>query len=221
MFSFINFLFFSIKYTFRNYSFLRILQIYEASNLNIEDKILDLGGNNFSHNISNFFNGKYEIQYADKFPKDENTIKVDLEIDDDLSQKYNVVCIMNILEHIKNYKNVINLCKISLNQNGLLIGSVPYMFKIHHSPNDYFRFSSQLIFEELETFGFKNIKIKPMGYGVFSNFYSFIFDYTKKIPLLNIFLITLSLLLDKLFFFVNKGYVIHYPIGYFFTANKI
>ena len=58
-----------------------------------------------------------------------------------------------------------------------------------------------------------------MGYRVFSNFYSFIFDYTKKIPLLNIFLILLAYYWIN-YFFVNKGYVIHYPVGYFFTANK-
>src|SRR6056300_1090184 len=142
MVSFLKFLIFVIKYTSRNYSFLRILQIFEASKTELSGTILDLGGNNFSHNISNYFNGNYLIQFADKFPKDEKTIKVDL------SQKFDNICLMNILEHIKNYKNVINFSNKTLNVNGRIIGSVPFLFKIHYSPNDYFRFTEQLLYEE-------------------------------------------------------------------------
>ena len=50
------------------------MQIFEASKTELSGTILDLGGNDFSHNISNYFNGNYVIQFADKFPKDEKTI---------------------------------------------------------------------------------------------------------------------------------------------------
>lgn len=127
---------------------------------------------------------------------------------------------MNVLEHIKNYKNVINICSKSLNINGSIIGSVPFLFKIHYSPNDYFRFTEQLLKEEFADQGFKKIKIKKLGEGIFTNFYSSIFDYTKKIPLLNIFLLTFFLILDKIIFFISKKYVKIYPLGYFFIATK-
>ncbi len=196
------------------------MQIFEASKTELSGTILDLGGNDFSHNISNHFMGIYDIQFADKFPKDKNTIKLDLEIDKNLSKKFDNICLMNILEHIKNYKNVINLSKNTLNPNGRIIGSVPFLFKIHYSPNDYFRFSEQLLYEEFKDFGFEQIEIKSLGKGIFSNFYSNIFDYTKKIPLLNVLLITTFLIFDKIFFFINKNYVKSYPLGYFFIATK-
>ena len=136
------------------------MQIFEASKTELSGTILDLGGNDFSHNISKYFNGTYSIQFADKFPKDEKTIKVDLEHDEDLSQKFDNVCLMNILEHIKNYKNVINFSNKTLNVNGRIIGSVPFLFKIHYSPNDYFRFTEQLLYEEFRDSGFEQIEIK-------------------------------------------------------------
>lgn len=196
------------------------MQIFEVSKTELSGTILDLGGNDFSHNISNYFNGSYIIQFADKFPKDEKTIKIDLELDKSLNKKFDNICLMNILEHIKNYKNVINFSKNVLNLNGRLIGSVPFLFKIHYSPNDYFRFTEQLLNEELKDSGFEKIVIKPLGKGIFSNFYSTFFDYTKKIPLLNTFLITICLILDKIFFFINKNYIKNYPLGYFFIATK-
>jgi hypothetical protein len=220
MVAFFKFLIFVIKYTSRKYSFLRILQIFEASKTELSGTILDLGGNDFSHNISKYFNGTYTIQFADKFPKDEKTIKVDLEHDEDLSQKFDNVCLMNILEHIKNYKNVINFSNKTLNVNGRIIGSVPFLFKIHYSPNDYFRFTEQLLYEEFRDSGFEKIEIKPLSKGIFSSFYSIIFDYTKKIPLLNTLLITICLILDKIFFFINKNYIKNYPLGYYFIAIK-
>jgi len=196
------------------------LQIFEASKTELSGTILDLGGNDFSHNISNYFNGNYVIQFADKFPKDEKTIKVDLELDKTLNQKFDNICLMNILEHIKNYKNVINFSNNVLNLNGRIIGSVPFLFKIHYSPNDYFRFTEQLLYEEFKDLGFEQIVIKPLSKGIFSNIYATIFDYTKKIPLLNILLIIFCLILDKIFFFINKNYIKNYPLGYFFTATK-
>ena len=77
-----------------------------------------------------------------------------------------------------------------------------------------------MLYEEFKDSGFEQIVIKPLGKGIFSNFYSIIFDYTKKIPLLNTLLITICLILDKIFFFINRNYIKSYPLGYYFTAIK-
>ena len=199
---------------------MRILQIFEAQKLNINGTVLDLGGNDFSHNISKYFKGSYKIQFADKFPKNDQVIQVDLEKDETINKTFDNVCVMNVLEHIKNYKNAINLCKNSLTKNGLLIGTVPYIFKIHYSPNDYFRYTEQLIIEELKFTGFTDVRIKNLGLGIFTNFYSSFCDYTNRVPLLNLLLVCLFLILDKIFYFVNKSYVKSYPLGYFFTAKN-
>lgn len=188
--------------------------------MNINGTLLDLGGNDFSHNITKHFKGSYNIQFADKFPKNEQVIKVDLEKDETVKKTFENVCIMNVLEHIKNYRNAINLCKKSLSKNGFLIGTVPFIFKVHYSPNDYFRFTEQLLIEELKSIGFTDVSIKNLGIGIFTNFYSSFCDYTNRVPLLNLVFVILFLILDKMFYFVNKSYVKSYPIGYFFTAKN-
>ena len=196
------------------------MQIFEAARHELNGSVLDLGGNDYKHNISYFFKGIYNIKFADKFPKNDQTFKIDLEKKSSIQEKYENICLMNVLEHIKNYKNVIKISYDTLKPGGKIIGTVPYLFKIHYSPNDYFRFTNQLLEEELHSFGFKDIEIKPLSCGLFTNIYSQIFDFTKKIPFFNIFLITLFLILDCLFFFLNKNYKKNYPLGYFFTATK-
>ncbi len=221
MFSFLKFLIIASKLTLSKYSFLRILQILETKKINLNGNILDLGGNNNPRNISRFFAGNYSIEYADKFPQDDKTISLDLEEQNILSKKYQGICLMNILEHIKNYRNVINLCSDSLYDEGLLIGTVPFIFKIHNSPNDYFRFTKQLLIEELEDREFKEIKIINLGYGPFTNFYSSISDYFMQImPLLNIFLLVPCIIFDKILYIFYKNFSNYYPLGYFFTAKK-
>ena len=196
------------------------MQILEAKKHNYSGHILDIGGNDFHNNVSTYLNGEFKIQFADKFPENNDVIKLDLEKDTTINRKFDVVCIMNVLEHIKNYKNVIQLCKNSLLENGKLIGTVPFIFKIHYSPKDYYRFSEQLLFEELKSSGFKNITIKPLGIGIFTNFYSSFCDYTCRIPLINVIFLLFFIAIDKMLFFINKKYIRAYPIGYFFTANK-
>ena len=221
MFSFLKFIIIASKLTLSKYSFLRILQILETKKINLSGNILDLGGNKNPRNISRFFAGNYFIEYADKFPQDDETISLDLEEQNTLSKKYQCICLMNILEHIKNYRNVINLSSDSLYDEGLLIGTVPFIFKIHNSPNDYFRFTKQLLVEELEDREFKEIKVINLGYGPFTNFYSSISDYFMQItPLLNIFLLVPCIIFDKILYIFYKNFSNYYPLGYFFTAKK-
>lgn len=200
---------------------MRILQILETKKINLNGKILDLGGNKNLRNISKYFAGNNSIEYADKFPQDDKTIFIDLEVQNTLSKKYQYICVMNILEHVKNYRNVLNLCSDSLHDEGLLIGTVPFIFKIHNSPNDYFRFTKQLLIEELEDRGFKEINIIDLGYGPFTNFYSSISDYAMQIlPLINILLLIPCIILDKILYIIYKNFTKYYPLGYFFIAKK-
>ena len=68
---------------------------------------------------------------------------------------------------------------------------------------------------------FKNVKVFVLKGGIFSCFYSLIFDSTKKIPFLNILLISICLIFDKLtYIFLTKNIKEITPIGYFFTAEK-
>ena len=95
------------------------------------------------------------------------------------------------------------------------------MFKIHYSPKDYFRFTDQLLEEELKEAGFTDIKIEPLGLGPFTNMYSALSDYFMKLSSwINVFLIFICIILDKIFYIFNKKFSKFYPLGYFFVAKK-
>ena len=64
-------------------------------------------------------------------------------------------------------------------------GSTPFFFRIHLSPNDYFRFTEQSILKSLEDAGFKEVEVKVLNGGIFLCFYNSISTIFKKIPLMN------------------------------------
>jgi hypothetical protein len=220
----INFLynlFILYKLTFKNYSLLRIIQVIFVKDLNVEGASLDVGSKKSTNNVTNYLRNT-NLTYLDKFSKDKNDLCIDLEkFPNSFSdKKYKHVFLFNVLEHIKNYDNCLKNIYNFLEKDGIFYGSTPFLFKIHPSPNDYFRYTKQLLQISLESNGFKNIKIQVIGFGLFTCVYNLTFELFKKIPGLNSIFLTICLVLDKLVFFFTKNYKEIYPIGYIFTAAK-
>ena len=182
---------------------------------------LDIGSIYSLTNVTNYLNVK-KIFYLSKFTKNKKDIKIDLEVYPNfIKKKFNNIFLINVLEHIKNTKNCLKNSYHFLKFRGKLFGSTPFIFQIHPSPNDYYRFTKQYLEEILVEVGFKNVKVFVLKGGIFSCFYSLIFNGTKKIPFLNIFLISICLIFDKfIYIFLSKNIKEIIPIGYFFTAEK-
>ncbi len=218
----LNSFFYKNLMTFRKYSILRILQIEELKKQNIVGSILDVGGKETPNNTSNFLNAK--IKYLDKYSKNENDLKIDLEkkfLEDEKNlEQFDNVLLMNVLEHIYDYKNCINICYKLTKKNGRFIGSTPFFFRIHPSPNDYFRYTKEALERMIRDIGFKEVKVYPLAGGIFISFYSNIFLITNKIPFLNNLLLFIFSFLDKFLYLFTKSYKNIMPIGYFFTAIK-
>lgn len=62
--------------------------------------------------------------------------------------KYNLIIGTEIIEHLPNPTNFFQRSNELLDENGLLLISFPFLFKVHPDPNDYYRFTLQGI-EEL------------------------------------------------------------------------
>ena len=204
------------------FSLLRTLQIQELEKLKIVGSVLDLGSSpNKINNVTNYLKNINNLVFANKFSNEDSVIKLDLEVYGNyFNKKFDNVCLFNVLEHIKEYKNCLKIAYDSLNPEGILIGSTPFIFKIHFSPNDYFRFTNQLLKEEMSAIGFKNIEVIELGKGFFSCLYSIAYDPIKRIPFLNIVIINICLFLDYLISALFKNYKKSVPIGYFFVAQK-
>ncbi len=214
---------FKQKMTFKKYSILRILQIEELKKISIDGEILDIGGKKTPNNVTNYIGKK--VKYLDKFSKDNDDIILDLEIDlqkqnANYSNKFDYVLLMNVLEHIYNFNNCLDICYNLGKTKGKLIGSTPFYFRIHGSPNDFFRYTEEALNISLRKAGYKEITIFPLAGGIFISFYSNIFLITSKIPLLNNLLLPIFILLDKFLSLFTKSYKYIMPIGYFFVATK-
>ena len=215
----------------KGYSLLRVLQIIEFDKININknDFLADLGSlPNKPHNISSskkLKNIKYFNLNIENNSQKENTVIINFENFNQnkykaARSKFDKVFLFNVLEHIYNYENTIFFSKYILKKKGLLIGSTPFMFRLHGSPFDYYRFTNTLLDKELKSNYFKKISIKPLGYGIFTMFFNSIMIYNKYIPFLNVFLFLIMILLDSILNIFSKGNKVNYPIGYFFKATK-
>jgi len=221
-----------MKETFFKKSLNRIFQELYSKNHKIHGKILEFGTNKNSSkkfiNHLNIIDGS-EIFYADKisiddekFLNDKNFFVEDLE--KKLSFKddsFDNIVIFNVLEHVFEMKNAVSEISRCLNTNGCIIGSTPFLYRIHNAPGDFSRYSEQFIEKILLNNNFSEIKIMNFGSGPFTSSYAMIFDITKKIPLLNNLILTVSMLLDKILsLFVKTDLSKIYPITICFTAIK-
>ncbi len=219
---FIKNFYFINKLTFKKYSILRIIQILNLLKLNLRGNILDVGAKRSPNNISNVL--KNNIKYLDKFSKNVDDIKIDLEEEINLDlykdKKFDNVLLMNVLEHVFNYENCLKICFQFTKDGGKLIGSTPFLFRFHGSPNDYFRFTEEALIKIIKKSGYRNINVEPICGGIFIVFYSSVFLISSKIPFLSNILLIICIFLDWILSFITKSYLKIFPVGYFFTAEK-
>lgn len=207
---------------FSNKSILRIFQLEIFKKFKIDGDIIEFGASekiekNFCN--KNFKNAK--ITYSNLNSSDKKFINIDLQKNFFLKTKYDYIIIFNVLEHLLDpnlaLKNLSSICK----KNGKIIGSTPFIFRVHGAPNDYSRFTKDHLIELLKSNNFKNIEIIELGTGPFLACISLLRSYLKYLPILYQLLILLSLVFDKLIkLFIRTDPKKIYPIGYIFFATN-
>ncbi len=219
-------LFYIMKLTFQKVSLNRILQQIYAKKMYAENRIIEFGAyENSKKNFTNIINikDKKNIIYADKEQHaNDKAFKEDLEdklnFEDD---SFDNVIIFNVLEHVYNVNNAIKEIYRCLDKDGKIIGSTPFIHRIHNAPGDYNRYSEQFYEKILKKNNFKEISIEVYGYGPLTASYVLIFDYTKLIPLLNNFILIFCIFLDSILsIFIKTSLKKIYPITICFSARK-
>ena len=213
-----------LKLILKNNSLLRILQVYECLNVYLYGISLEFGAlRKKDKDYSNFVMGTSEFHYSNK----NNNKKMSIFYSDLTkkttipTKKYNNVLLFNVLEHLPEYKLVFSEIYRILKRKGNFIGSVPFIYQIHGAPKDYFRFSKQFFELNLKKYGFRKIKVKPLGFGPFIASYSLVYSYLKFIPILNQLSLLLAYILDTVIqIFVRTNLEEIFPLGYFFSAKK-
>ncbi len=201
------------------------LSLYRRFGMNILAKqkfngtIVDLGGAKIS-NYHKLLRGVDEIIRVNFDEKYGCEIIADIEKPIPLDSKFadHILC-LNVLEHTFCYNNVLNEAYRILKKDGSFCLMTPFLFQIHSSPYDYFRYTNLAIERILLEIGFREIEIIPIGYGLVSLFYQLSYGGWPRITrriIENIAIFSDEILTKK----TNLCNVNSFPMGYFTIAKK-
>ncbi len=207
---------------FSNKSILRIFQKEIFKEFKIEGDVIEFGAS--SEIYKNFCNSNSEncnITYSNIDTSNEEFLNIDLQKDNSFEIRYDFAVIFNVLEHVLNPNLAIkNLSKI-LKKNGKIVGSTPFLFRVHGAPKDYSRFTKDHLIELLRSCNFKDIEIIELGTGPFLACISLLRSYLKYLPIFYQLLVLFALVFDKLIkLFIKTDPKKIYPIGYVFFATN-
>lgn len=220
----INIYFKILKGIFQKKSLCRILQNYETNKITISGNVIEFGASPYSkNNFSDIVKKKNIklIHFSDKNIKHKDVINVDLNKKINLKKNYyNTVLYFNVMEHLTNPDNAKKEIYKILKKNGVLIGSAPFLYRFHAAPSDYLRFTKPYLNFFFRK-SFRNIHVKNLGFGPFCLSYSFLSDFTKKIPFLNLILFSLAYFFDFILSTLVKYNLEDvYPIATYFKIKK-
>ena len=207
---------------FSNKSILRIFQLEIFKKFQINGDIIEFGASDEIE--KNFCNSKLKnckISYSNINSSNKEFVNIDLQKKILIELKYDYIIIFNVLEHLLDpnlaLRNLSKICK----KNGKIIGSTPFLFRVHGAPKDYSRFTKDHLIELLKSSNFKDIEIIELGTGPFLACISLLRSYLKYIPIFYQLLVLFALVFDKLIkLFIKTDPKKIYPIGYIFFATN-
>ena len=211
-----------IKLLFSNNSILRVLQKNEFKKYKLSGKCLEFGANhkirrNFLYKDSN----EYKVFYSNIDNKNKSFIKIDLIKKLVHKKKYKNIIIFNVLEHLSEVNIALKNLNLLLDSKGKILGSTPFLYRVHGAPNDYNRFTKSYLQKILKEKKFINIKINEIGLGPFLASFSLLRGFLKYLPIIYQIILTLVIIMDKILFYTMKTDPKKiYPIGYVFSATK-
>ena len=207
---------------FSNNSILRCLQIDEFRKFSFRGDCIEFGANKkINRNFLQYNSKKYKITYSNLINKNNNFLILNLEKKIKHKKKYDNVVIFNVLEHLANLdtpiENIYNLLK----KRGRVIGSTPFIYRIHGAPKDYSRYTKDYLKKILKEKKFKQIEIYELGIGPFLASFSLLRGYLKFVPIVYQILLFFVIITDEILNIIMKtNPKTIYPIGYVFSAVK-
>ena len=207
---------------FSNNSILRCLQLDEFRKFSFKGDCIEFGANEkLNRNFLKYNSKKYKTTYSNIVNKKNNFLILNLEKKIKHKKKYDNVVIFNVLEHLADLdiplKNLYQLLK----KSGRILGSTPFIYRIHGAPKDYSRYTKEYLKKILKEKKFKRIEIYELGIGPFLASFSLLRGYLKFIPILYQMLLFLAVISDKILnIFMKTNPKTIYPIGYVFSAVK-
>jgi len=183
--------------------------LFLKKRLRINNLTGDLGSGGKNDYNKFIFKNLNLVKSFDFYKRNNDTIKINLEKNFNLKKyKLKNIIIFNVFEHIFEKEILLKSISKSLNKNGKLEIFVPFMYKYHGDPNDYYRFTHSYLKKFLEKNGFK-VKITLIGAGQFNVILEILFKYFK-LDILKIIISPIFILLNKIFYFASKDFKNYY-----------
>jgi SAM-dependent methyltransferase len=203
-------------------SFLRLEEYKHLARLTIDGAILDIGGSKKSgyhelikgaHTITT---GNIDASYGTDliFDAQERWPAEDASFDG--------VLLINVLEHLYRYDVALDETARVLKRGGKVAGVVPFMFNVHGSPHDHFRYTRTTLERLLADRGFVEVRVEELGTGAFSVVYHALLGFVRWYWLARP-LMALARGLDHLVLWAkpdNRMSAKYMPLGYYFEAKK-
>lgn len=147
---------------------LRLAEHQALDGLILDGSILDLGGDTRS-DYRALIKGAHTFTTVNLDDKTKPDISHDLEQPLPVADaSYDHVLLINVLEHIFNYRQLLAEAVRVVKPGGTVVIVVPFLFPIHPSPNDYWRFTAETLRKECALVGLTVEKLTPLGSGVFA-----------------------------------------------------
>lgn len=208
----------------KSFSLWRELEYGILSQLTLNGTVLDLWGSKKSwyHKLIQWKHDFTVVNISEEYGYDINfDIQERFPLED---ASYDHVIAINVLEHIYKHQNVLNESHRVIKKWGKLIMVTPFMFNVHGSPDDYFRYTRSALQKILIEAGFdsESIEIHEIWSGVFSVFYQMISGMIPTYPLRTI-IKKIFVWIDRLLSRISKKYKVlmsAYPLGYITTVTK-
>lgn len=81
-------------------------------------------------------------------------------------RQFDTVILTDVLEHIPTPHELLTELNRILDADGVLIGSVPFLYRLHEEPHDYFRYTAHAIKRLAGGAGFTVLHLEPYGGGM-------------------------------------------------------
>jgi len=202
--------FFLYKQIMTGKSYMRATHnLFLKKRLRINNLTGDLGSGGKNDYNKFIFKNLNLVKSFDFYKSNNSTIKINLEKNFNLKKyKLKNIIIFNVFEHIFEKEILLKSISKSLNKGGKLEIFVPFMYKYHDDPNDYYRFTHTYLKKFLEKNGFKS-KITLIGAGQFNVILEILFKYFK-LNILKIILSPIFIFFNKVFYYTSKDFKNYY-----------
>jgi len=207
----------------KNYSIIRGEEYKNLSRLNLEGKILDVGGSKISgyHELAKG-NHEYIVINIDEYCKPDYFVDIEGKFPFEDASFDHAIC-LNVLEHVFEFENVVSETVRTLRKNGTMVVAVPMLHHIHGSPDDFIRYTESALRRLFKKYDCEVVELQTLGSGFFSLGFQCVGGFFPT-DFLRLTLKDIAIFLDTRLSKLSKKYKTltdRLPLGYFVVAKKL